>query len=74
MTGYSWFWLAWGVAALVVEGVALAKKDRPNKLRTLSANLIWLIRGAGPWHRVFRVGLLLFLVWLIAHLFTGGWF
>ena len=67
MTVFSLLWLAWGAAFFVIEGVALVKKDRPNHLRTLTANVRWLISGAGRWHRVARIALVLLLAWLPGH-------
>lgn len=73
MTLFSWLWIAWGVLFAVVEGVALAKGDRPGKPLTLSAQIWALIRGAGTWHHIARVVLVAFLAWLSVHMVSGGW-
>ena len=68
MTWESWVWLAMVAAFLVVEGVALVQKDRPGHPRTLSANVWWLVRGAGPVHVALRSLLAVGLAALTAHL------
>jgi len=71
MSWQSWAWLAWTAMFAVVEGIALAQKDRPGEPRTLSANTRWLIQGAGAWHHVARAALVLFLAWLTPHLLVA---
>ena len=73
MTGQSWTYLALGLAWAVAETAGLVQKDRPGRPRTLSANIWWLVQGAGLWHHLARLGLLCGLVWLSVHLLTGGW-
>lgn len=68
MTWESWAWLAMAAVFLVVEGVALVQKDRPGSPRTLSANIWWLVRGAGTWHVIARWLLTTGLAALTAHL------
>lgn len=87
-SGYTWAWAAVGVAALVIEGVALFNSRAGD---TLSEHVwAWLgVRtakfttpgepGAGrvvtpKWTlRVARFSLVTFLVWLLLHFTTGGW-
>jgi hypothetical protein len=57
----------------LIEGCALVVKDTPGHPATLSAHVWWLVRGAGLWHHLARVGLLLGLAWLTVHLLSGGW-
>lgn len=73
MTWESWTWVAWWATFAVVEGIGLWQKDRPGHPRTLSAQIWWLIQGAGLWHRLARVGLVAALAWLALHLLSGGW-
>lgn len=67
-------WIAWGAAFAVLEGVALARKERGD---TLSEHVWgWLrIRDARPtaftW--VARVFLVVAGVWLTGHLAFGWW-
>lgn len=68
MTWQSWVWIGMAVAFLVVEGIAIAQKDRPGHPRTLSANVWWLVRGAGPWHVALRSLLAIGLAALTTHL------
>ena len=68
MTWESWAWLGMAVMFCVVEGVAIAQKDRPGHPRTASANVWWLIRGTGPWHLMLRQLLTIGLAALTTHL------
>ncbi|OLE22368.1 MAG: hypothetical protein AUG49_19320 [Catenulispora sp. 13_1_20CM_3_70_7] len=68
---FSWLWLAWAVAFAVIEGTAIAHKDRPGRPATLSAHIWWLVRGAGPWHHLARLVLATGLAWLVPHLLGG---
>jgi hypothetical protein len=78
VTVFSWLWIIWGAAFAVIEGVALIIKDRPPtaasgpQWRTLTANVRWLIAGAGPWHRVARAALVILLAWLPDHFGLPG--
>lgn len=67
MNLFSWLWIAWGLAFLLVEGAALVVKDRPEAPRTLTANVRWLVSGAGRWHVAARVVLVALLAWLPGH-------
>jgi hypothetical protein len=78
VTVFSWLWICWGAAFALIEGAALIIKDRPPtavsgpQLRTLTANVRWLIAGAGPWHRVARTALVVLLAWLPVHFGLPG--
>lgn len=71
MDGWSVAWLAWVLAFAAIEGAALVRRDRPGRPATLSAHVWWLIRGAGWWHHLARVGLVCGLAWLSVHLVSG---
>lgn len=78
MTWQSWAYIAIFAAWAVVEAIGLVQKDRPvatpghpMKLRTLSANLRWLVQGAGPWHHYLRYGFIFFLAWFRPHILGG---
>ncbi len=73
MTVNSWLWVGWLLAFGVLEAIGLVQKDAPGKPRTLSAQVWWLIRGAGTWHHIARVLLVGFLAWLSVHMVSGGW-
>ncbi len=76
MTWQSWAYIAIFVAWAVVEITGLVQKDRPGpqgtKLRTLSANLRWLVQGAGPWHHYARYLFIAFLGWFGPHILVGS--
>lgn len=73
MNVFSWVWLAlFTVGFGVTETAALIRKDRPGSPATLSANIWWLTRGAGPWHQAARLALALGLAILTVHLLLGG--
>jgi hypothetical protein len=67
VTVFSWLWLIWGLAFIAVEGTALIVKDGPDRPRTLTANVRWLISGAGWWHYTARAVLAAALAWLPGH-------
>lgn len=68
MTIFSWAWIGMAVLFLVIEGVALVVKDRPNRPATLSSHIWWLIQGVGIWHQLARVALVAGLAALTTHL------
>lgn len=72
MTAFSWLWIAWGAMFVGVEGSALLVKDRPQAPATLTANVRWLITGAGVWHHTARVALAVLLAWLPFHFGLPG--
>lgn len=71
MTLFSWLWIVWGAMFLVVEGVAIARKDKPTEHNTLTSNVRWLIQGRAPGHKVAWLGLILLLAWLPLHFLFG---
>ena len=65
-------WVAWIGAFLVIEGIALVRKERGD---TLSEN-VWRwfsIKDRKPGYKTRRFVLLTFLAWLVTHFLTGGW-
>ena len=77
MTFFSWLWVGWGVAFLVIEGVALVRKERGD---TLSEH-VWRwfqLRGRKdgkkPWQIAVRFAFLAFWAWLTIHFLTAGSF
>lgn len=78
MTWESWAYIGIFLAWAVVELIGIIQKDRPvatpghpMRLRTLSANLRWLVQPAGRWHKWLRAGFILFLVWFRPHILGG---
>lgn len=69
MSPYSIAWLAWIVAFVVIESLALFDKRQGD---TLSEHVrLWAgVTGKGPGVKLRRLGLLLGLVWLTVHLLT----
>jgi hypothetical protein len=79
---WGWLWASWIGLFLLMEGIALARKRYGDTL----SEQIWawfgigkkdpagnLIRPPMSWHvQLRRVALLAFLIWLAAHLMTGG--
>lgn len=71
MSPYTWAWIFWLASFATIEGFALANR-KPDD--TLSEH-IWswfAIRGKPGGWQARRAVLLMFLVWLVAHLLTGG--
>lgn len=69
---YTWLWIGWIVAFLVIEGLALTNKEPGD---TLSEH-VWkwaAVRGQGRAVKLRRFILLTLLAWLIVHFLTGGW-
>ena len=70
MDMFGWLWVLWLLAFCVLEGKALLDR-RPDQ--TLSDH-VWLwfsIRGQGPWWKMRRLFLALFMAWLTLHFLTG---
>lgn len=75
---WAWAWICWGAAFLVLEGIALARKQHGD---TLSEHVWRLLDVRNPktgvaleWHvRLRRSVLVMGLAWLVVHLLTGGW-
>ncbi|WJN62782.1 hypothetical protein [Streptomyces phage phiScoe2] len=76
MSGWTWAWLAWIAAFLVIEGKALFNKTEGD---TLSEH-VWKWFGTSKlekpsgWVRLRRFTLLAFMAWLSVHFLTGGIF
>lgn len=70
-------WLVWGLAFLVIEGFALARKKRGD---TLSEHVwSWFqLRGRKdgkrPWQIIVRILFMAFWCWLTVHFLFGGSF
>ena len=82
MTVWTWGWLAWIAAFVVLEGFALANdRDTRTEVDTLSQHIWgWFgIRRKGVYPagvkfiKLRRLFLLLFVTWAVVHLLTGGW-
>jgi hypothetical protein len=70
MSVYTWAWIMWGVMFLAIEGVTAFNKPKGD---TLSEH-IWKwarVRGKGAGWNIRRIGLLVFLGWLLLHLGFG---
>lgn len=72
MTPETIAWIVLAAAAVTLETIALIRKDTPTQPRTLTANIRWLITGAGWGHWVARGVLIGLLAWLPGHLLGGG--
>jgi hypothetical protein len=75
MNAYDIGWIVWGLYFLVVEGTALARRDKGG---TLSEH-VWDLFGVGQREeapsislRFRRIALLSFMAWLTVHFLTGG--
>lgn len=81
--GFTIAWILWIAAFLVIEGIALFRKEKGD---TLSEH-VWKWFGTRRdveyevdesgqpkgWLRFGRFVLLAFMAWLTAHFVTGGW-
>lgn len=81
MSVWTWAWIGWAVYFLAVEGLALTNSARGDSLS--EHGWAWLgyaatgkgtLRRPSGWTRLRRFLLLAFLVWLLAHFLTGGFF
>jgi hypothetical protein len=78
VTTFTWLWIGWGALFAVIEGVALYWSHPGG---TLSAHL-WAWFGYDAqgrksrkgWARVRRFMPIAFLLWVILHVVTSGWF
>lgn len=78
MSAYTWAWLAWALAFVIVEGMALFNSRRGD---TLSEH-VWAWLGSAHltrkqptgWTRLRRFVVLAGLAWVVAHFLTGGFF
>lgn len=69
---FSWAWVGWILAFLVIEGLALFNKDKGD---TLSEN-VWRwfgVKGKPSGKNSLRtMGLMGFMIWLAIHFVSGG--
>lgn len=72
MDGFTVAWVFWIAMFAVIEGAAIVRKERGD---TLSEHVWrWFSVADKPrGYKMRRFVLLVFLVWLIVHLLTGGW-
>ena len=77
MTVFSWLWIAWGVLFMIIEGVAIVRKERGDTL----SELVWAwfqLRGRKddkkPWQVILRIVFMAFWCWLTVHFLFGGSF
>lgn len=75
MTGYTWAWIAWVVAFVLIEGAALVRARRGQPGATLSEHLrTWLgtTSRARRWHRIVgSVALVAAVAWFVPHILGG---
>jgi hypothetical protein len=74
VTGFEIAWAAWAGAFLIVEGVALARKDKNDTLSEQVWRLFHTAKGQRKdgTTQARRAVLVMFLAWLTAHFLTGG--
>jgi len=65
---FSWAWVGWLLAFLVIEGLALFNKKKGD---TLSEN-VWRWFGVKSGKSLRTMGLLGFMTWLTIHFVSGG--
>lgn len=74
MTGFEIAWAAWAGAFVVIEGIALTRKDKNDTL----SEQVWRIFHTQRGQKVTkttqarRAVLVMFLSWLVAHFLSGG--
>lgn len=77
MTIWSWLWIGWGVAFVIIEGLAIKNKARGD---TLSEHVwAWFQLkgrkdGKKPWQVLLRLGFICFWAWITLHFISGGSF
>ncbi|MCD2462445.1 hypothetical protein MBT42_02615 [Streptomyces sp. MBT42] len=74
MTGFEIAWAAWAGAFVVIEGVALYRKDKNDTLSEQVWKIFHTAQGQQKTKttQVRRAVLTMFLAWLVAHFLTGG--
>ena len=79
MTVWSWLWAGWLGAFAVIEGLALANKEKGDTLSEHAWRWFSTERTAAKegqptgWVRLRRFTLLAGMAWLLTHFLTGGW-
>jgi len=74
---WSWLWIAWIGAFLIIEGIALFRKQRNDTLSEKTWKWFSLKGDKGKlkwWQALLRFGFLAFWAWLTLHFLTGGRF
>ena len=72
---FTWFWIGWLLLFVVIEGVALIRKERGDTLSEKVWAWFWLKGDKGKlqaWQVVLRVGFIGFWAWLSLHFIFGG--
>ena len=74
---FTWFWILWILAFIIIEGAALIRKDRGDTLSEKTWK--WFsLKGSKdklkPWQVLVRIGFISFWVWLTIHFLFGGSF
>lgn len=74
MTGFEIAWAAWAAAFVVIEGVALYRKDKSDTLSEQVWRIFHTAQGQEKTKttQARRAVLVMFLAWLVAHFLTGG--
>lgn len=78
MNAWDYAWLSWLAAFVILEGMALARKQQDD---TLSEKVWKWFATSRPgsaaqpdgWTRFRRFALLAGLAWVMVHFMTGGW-
>ncbi|WJN62622.1 hypothetical protein [Streptomyces phage phiScoe10] len=74
MTGFETAWAAWAGAFVVIEGIALYRKDKNDTLSEQVWRIFHTQRGQQKTKttQARRAVLVMFLCWLVAHFLSGG--
>ncbi|MFB4318472.1 hypothetical protein [Actinomadura sp. 21ATH] len=72
MSPYLAAWIFWVMMFFAIELPALFNRRQGDTLSEVIWN-VFAVRGKPAGWQLRRLGLLVGLVWLVAHLVTGGW-
>ena len=72
MSWYTFAWLVWLAAFIVIEGLAIRDKRRNDTLSEHCWEWFSVKQKKKAW-RARRILLAAFMVWLTVHFLTGGW-
>ncbi|MEW2354509.1 hypothetical protein [Spirillospora sp. NPDC029432] len=72
MSPYLAAWIFWVMMFFAIELPALFNRQRGDTLSEVIWN-VFAVRGKPAGWQLRRLALLVGLVWLVAHLVTGGW-